>query len=253
MSVYRNTNCFFVFLTVVLLVLLSAACGKTTSEVMSTQTPFEEVTSISGTSDLPESTSTVEPTQTQEPQYKILFVGNSFTYWNNGIDFHITQLAYSADPPLIIQADAVAMSGATLEIMWEESEAREIISEGDYDVIVLQGALGLRVVDTFDDHTRMFVAEIRKAGAEPVMFMQWPIVNLTLEESAKRYGDIARELDIDVAPVGFAWQQALDEHPETILTILDNIHPSIHGSYLAANVIYATVFGESSRSNLYTI
>jgi hypothetical protein len=241
MSTYRNINRLLAVFTLVALILVTSACGKTTSETAPTQTPLEEVASISEPTeeptDIPEATSTPEPTATREPQYKILFVGTSLTHW-------IAKLAGSANPPLVIQADSIVRSSAPLETMWENTKAREMIGEGDYDVVVLQDALPHTDVDTFHAYTRKFVVEIRETGAEPVLFMTWSRRGITLEEIAQAYRDIATELGVDVAPVGFAWQRAMEERPELDMYTSDKTHPSIHGSYLAVSVVYATVFGE---------
>ena len=247
MSTYRSINRFFIVFTLVALILVTSACGKTTSETAPTKTPLEDVASISEPTetptetptDIPETTNTPEPTATPEPQDRILFVGNSLTFWNNGLEYHIALLAGSANPPLVIQADSIVRAGAPLERMWENTEAREMIGEGDYDVVVLQDALPSADVDTFHAYTRKFVEEIRKTGAEPVLFMTWPRTRLTMEEIAQAYGDIAMELGVDVAPVGLAWQRAMEERPELDMYDIDRVHPSIHGSYLAVNVIFA--------------
>jgi hypothetical protein len=120
-----------------------------------------------------------------------------------------------------------------------------MIGEGQYDVVVLQEGLPLTDVDTFHEYTRLFVAEIRETGAEPVLFMEWSRKGLTTQEIAQAYGDIASELGVDVAPVGIAWQRAMGERPELDMYDSDDIHPSTYGHYLAVNVIYATIFGRS--------
>ena len=194
------------------------------------------------------SISAPEPTATPEPPDKILFVGNSFTFWNNGLEHHIEQLAGSANPPLVIEADSIVKGGAPLETMWEYTKARELIGEGDYDVVVLQEDIPETDVDTFHEHARRFDAEIKETGAEPVLFMAWSYERLgwiTMEEIAQAHRDIATELGVDVAPVGLAWQRAMEERPELDMYDSDEEHPSIYGTYLAVNVVYATVFGKS--------
>jgi hypothetical protein len=224
MSTYRkNRRQFVVLFPLVLLILVTSACGKTTSEAAPTPGPPD----------------------------RILFIGTSLTYWNNGLEHHMVQLAGSANPPLVIQADSVVRSGAPLRTLWKYTEARDTIVEGDYDVVVLQDALPLTDVDTFHEYTRMFVEETRESGAEPVLFMTWPrrafftTEETTMEEISQAHRDIAAELGVDVAPVGFAWQRAMEGRPELDLYDTDKIHPSIYGSYLAVSVIYATVFGAS--------
>ena len=44
------------------------------------------------------------------------------------------------------------------------------------------------------------------------------------------------------APVGMAWQRVRAERPDYQLYTSDLSHPSTLGTYLAANVIYTTIF-----------
>jgi hypothetical protein len=37
----------------------------------------------------------------------------------------------------------------------------------------------------------------------------------------------------------------MEERPELDMFSTDEVHPSLYGTYLAVNVVYATVFGES--------
>ena len=55
-----------------------------------------------------------------------------------------------------------------------------------------------------------------------------------------------------MAPVGLAWQQVRREHPEIGLWDPDGSHPSRAGTYLAACVLYATLFGESPEGLSFT-
>ena len=68
---------------------------------------------------------------------------------------------------------------------------------------------------------------------------------LTMDDVAQAHFDIATEQGVDVAPVGLAWKRAMEERPELDMYKKDKIHPSVYGHYLAASVVYATVFGES--------
>ncbi len=59
------------------------------------------------------------------------------------------------------------------------------------------------------------------------------------------YLHIADELIVPVAPVGFTWYQVRQDHPEIDLWQDDGSHPSRAGTYLAACVLYASIFHES--------
>ena len=206
-----------IFVSVIaIMILATSACGKTSSDLVD---------------EIPD---------------RILFIGNSLTFYNGGLEYHIMKLANSADPPLVIQADSFTKSGAWLKILWQNSEAPELISAGNYDVVVLQDYMSpLTDVESFHKYTRLFVEEIKSAGAEPLLFMTWARELLTTEDIAKAHKDIAKELDVNVAPVGLAWERAMEERPDLDMYDTDKLHPSIHGSYLAVNVFYATIFGKS--------
>ena len=149
---------------------------------------------------------------------------------------------------MVIEADTVLHMGAELEEIWEYSVAREKIDKGAYDVVVLQEDISLTDVDTFHEYARKFDAEIKETGAETVLFMAWSYERLgwiTMEEIAQAHRDIATELGVDVAPVGLAWQRAMEERPDLDMYGSDREHPSIYGTYLAINVVYATVFEKS--------
>jgi hypothetical protein len=189
---------------------------------------------------------------------KILFVGNSFTYMHNGVESHVKKLAASAIPPKLIQADSKTKGGATLKIQYGRPVVHEIIREGDYDVVILQEdipELTEHSVEPFFEHARLFDKEIRNTGAKTMFFMTWPYERLnwiTLEEIAAAHRNISMELNASVAPVGNAFHLAQAERPGLDMLVGDKEHESIHGTYLAASVIYASLFRESPQGLTYT-
>jgi hypothetical protein len=55
-----------------------------------------------------------------------------------------------------------------------------------------------------------------------------------------------------VAPVGYAWSTVRTEDPRMDLWQADGSHPSEAGTYLAACVFYAAIFGQSPEGSTYT-
>lgn len=223
----------------------------TTATPATTVAPVETATTTApaATVAAPETAATAEAVA-DEPTSKVLFVGNSLSYNNGGVEQHVELLAASADPPLVIQTEAIFRSNARLASNWEYVSQRGSIEPGAYDMVVLQSTLaGTTDVATFHDAVRSFAEHIREAGAEPVLFMAWPITRygvdpISVEEIAEAHQDIAAELDVRVAPVGLAWQRAMEERPEIDLYSTDENHPSLPGTYLAAVVIFGTLYGE---------
>ncbi|MBZ0165402.1 MAG: hypothetical protein K8I00_01255, partial [Candidatus Omnitrophica bacterium] len=56
---------------------------------------------------------------------------------------------------------------------------------------------------------------------------------------------MAEDLNVMIAPVGEAFAQVLDTREDISLFQRDGRHPSTAGTYLAACVIYATIFQKS--------
>jgi hypothetical protein len=63
----------------------------------------------------------------------------------------------------------------------------------------------------------------------------------------KAYADIANERRALLAPVGAAWQAALEADPTLPFHQNDDSHPTAAGSHLAACVFYGLLYGQSSE------
>jgi hypothetical protein len=186
-----------------------------------------------------------------------LFVGNSFTFYHGGIENHVRQLAQSAIPPRVFTADRAAKGGATLKILQEQVWVHEKIREGHYDLVVLQEdipELTEHTVAPFYEQVRRFDQEIRGIGGKTALFMAWPYERLnwvTLAQIEQAHRAISKELNLPVAPVGTAFQRALKARPGLAMLGSDQEHETLHGTYLAANVIYATIFGVNPGGSTY--
>jgi hypothetical protein len=86
----------------------------------------------------------------------------------------------------------------------------------------------------------------RELGALPVMFPEWP--RLGVAETGRIYelhASIARQQPACVAPIGQAWELALQRHPGLALHAGDGNHAAPAGAYLSALMLYTTLTGAS--------
>ncbi len=203
--------------------------------------------------------SDVAPTTTEAPQTtRILFVGNSLTFWHDGLDTYVPALATSGGPARQVEAESFTAAGLPLSALWTRGAA-DVIADGEFDVVITQETLQFTDVESFHQHARLFDAEIRASGARHVLLMAWPDraqEEVTLDEVAGAHDAIAEELGAEIAPVGHAWQRVREERPDLELYDfrgLDEVHPSIHGSYLTASVIDAVVFGDDPATRTYVL
>jgi hypothetical protein len=198
---------------------------------------------------------------TSRQTIRVLFIGNSYTYYNNLGDI-IAGIA-AADPrgPIIMPALSVH-GGATLKWHLENGSAIKQLQAGGWDYLVLQehSLLGgddedeepvVGDVGEFFDSVREWVRRSRGVGATPVLYMTWARRDPASEpvkmqkQIADAYLSIGRELDVKVSPVGLAWEEARRRLRTIDLHIWDGSHPTAAGSYLAACLIYSTLTGRS--------
>jgi hypothetical protein len=123
--------------------------------------------------------------------------------------------------------------------------------------VVLQDDLpeyGGPSVDPFKAEVRAFDTEIRARNSRTVLFMAWAYDRLnwiSQDGIATAHRAIATELGLTVAPVGLAFAASRSAQPTLPLMAADREHESLHGMYLAACVVYATLFLESPEGATY--
>lgn len=75
--------------------------------------------------------------------------------------------------------------------------------------------------------------------------------DVRVADIASVYTSIGEELGALVAPVGLAFSRSLSERPDLDLFIGDREHSNSRGEYLAASVLYATIFGKSPEGPVW--
>ncbi len=198
------------------------------------------------------------PGSGETERLRVLFIGNSYTYFNN-LPQLVSELAHSTRDMKPVETEMVAVGGATLKRLWEAGKALETLKRDRWNYVILQeqstlgpapivdGVVQISNPKNFHDYARLFDAEIKKVGAKTILFLTWARHNHMEQQTVltNAYQAIAKELKAMIAPVGIAWEQALKENPQLALHQHDKSHPTEAGSYLAACVIYATIFGQS--------
>ena len=182
-----------------------------------------------------------------QPEIRILFIGNSFTYYHD-LPRMVAQLAEAGGQrPLHCESETPA--GCMLEKHWQDRKALSRIRSGHWDFVVLQDQSEVPLLrrDALFEYGQKFDAEIKQQRAGTILYETWALQNKPEQQAAisKAYTGLARQLNARLAPVGDAWQMALRSDSKLILHDVDQKHPNATGTYLAACVFYATIFGQS--------
>lgn len=155
----------------------------------------------------------------------------------------------AASTGLRIEHRLISAGGASLRMHWNKGETQTAIAAGGYDYVVLQEQSTLPVKNAARMHesVRLFDGAIKAAGAKTALYLTWARQHSPATQQAitEAYQSIGRELGATVVPVGVAWQQFLAKHDRPVLYDKDQSHPTVAGTYLAACVFFATLFGRS--------
>ena len=196
-----------------------------------------------------------EPPQQSKPT-SVLWVGNSFTYYNDGIPDAVQRLVAELSPSLVTgKAPRFVMSaigGAHLVDHASQSRARIGHAKLPWDLVMLQGYSDEPVNPaksaSFQFYGKVLAKVAHRTGAKVALFMIWayndrPEMTKTL---ASAYQAMAAEINAQVVPVGLAFAQARAARPSLALYVdKDTKHPSPAGTYLAACTFFAALYGIS--------
>jgi hypothetical protein len=178
---------------------------------------------------------------------RVLFIGNSYTYYNDLPGMLAALARAGKQPPLVHERETPG--GYTLEKHWMDGKALKKLAAGKWDYVVLQE----QSLRPLRDRARMFEYahklddEIKRHGARTLLYQTWARQDAPEKqpELSRAHLDLGKELKARVVPVGMAWEWALKEAPKLALHVADKSHPSKAGTYLAACVFYATLYGKS--------
>jgi hypothetical protein len=190
-----------------------------------------------------------------DPPDSILFVGNSYTFANGGMDSVFALLVESAHPGAGLVTAMVAKGGYTLQDHWNDPETMAEIA-GGWDLVIFQEQSTRPLTDPglMWEYAVLLGAAVEEAGGHPGFFMTWarewaPGTSGDLAEAYFHAGALA---DGMVAPAGLAWIAVLEQSPGFDLYEDDGSHPTAGGTYLSALVIYSSVWGESPAGISYS-
>lgn len=181
---------------------------------------------------------------------KVLFIGNSHTYFNDMP--HLFAEMCEALNGERTEVTMLAFSGRTLQ--WHCGEyfsVRFALLYGGYDYCVIQ-QLGhpMPPLGETEPPLEKLVRLCESVGTKPVLFMTW--AKRSEPEQAKEivavYRTLAEKYRMRLAPMAELFSAAQREHPEIDLYWFDGSHASPYGDYLIAATLAATVTGKTDLS-----
>ncbi len=206
------------------------------------------------------------------PAQSILWVGNSFFYYNNSLHGHVGQLAASGQ--VRVRGTSVTISGSGMD--WHDlpsllrpdgigrysfvgdNQVRFNPPGRQFDTVVMmdcsQCPIHPQLKGAFTDTVAKNAATLKAQGMRGVLFMSWAYKDKPemTQQLADAYTAAAKANGMKVIPVGLAFARAIAAKPDLELYIADKRHPTLAGTYLAACTTYAALWGKNPVGLSYT-
>jgi hypothetical protein len=187
------------------------------------------------------------PAPVEDPDLRILFIGNSLTYAND-LPSLVRDLGRS-DPSRTVTVASVAYPNYSLLDHWGRGDAVRAIDDGPWDFVVLQqGPSALPDSRALlVEYAGKFAEEIRRVGARPAIYMVWPGLDRAGEwdDVTASYAAAAAAVDGVLLPGGEAIRAVYNADRSIRLFEGDDFHPALAGSYVVALSMYARLTGIS--------
>jgi len=190
----------------------------------------------------------------------VLFVGNSYLYYNDSLHNHFKAMADEKYPgyegSVNVKSSTIGGSRLKHHNLDHLLKPKAISSINKFELVVLQGGSGegLSKKDrkAFAKIAKEHIKRIKANGSEAALYMIHAYVephqdfdpNL-IRVIEKMYVTAGNKNQTLVIPVGLAFENAYEQQPDITLHHLDGTHPALLGTYLAACTVFASVFNES--------
>jgi hypothetical protein len=181
-----------------------------------------------------------------QPCTRVLMIGDSLTYYND-LPGLLQQLSASESAPIDIEQKTFPLRSLQGHIDLDDSLER--IRDGHFDYVILQDFSDKPITD-YQGSLNSFVKftqAVDRAGSKAIIFENWlhKDSDQKYEPMQAAYAKIVERTHALAAPIGTAWKFC-DSDRSDIQLLLDDRHPTDAGTYLAACVLYDTLYHKHS-------
>ncbi len=180
---------------------------------------------------------------------KVLFIGNSHTYYNDMPQiFKNICAGFGKD----VEVGMLAHPGVTYGWHYKQHmDLRFALMYGGYDYVVMQQAAHSPCPakeETIEDGGKI-IELARSLGVEPIQTMPWAEKRDPDHQKGMYdiYNTLSEKYGVKLTVAGNVFEDVFYNHPEIDMYWRDGEHASPYGSYTIALAAYATIFGESVK------
>ena len=183
---------------------------------------------------------------------KILFIGNSFTfYWN--LPSQVEKM--SIERGLNWEVTHFTVPSARLKDHWNNPDLKSILESETFDHVIIQEH-STNILTAEQGNPKFYFDQITSLIPDSTsihFFSTWMYPSMEdlninneeypIEESIKQRID---GTTTKIIPVGRAFKLFQEKYPELDILMEDNKHPNPNGSYLASCIIFSHISSETS-------
>ena len=195
---------------------------------------------------------------------KILFVGNSYLYYNDSVHNHVENLLREHYENESIDTKLTAIGGSKLQ----HHSIDQILNYKNFNLdkpvnkIIFQGGssevITAKSRENFGVTAKNYSEKAQAMGIETYLYMTHAYrdsdvryeENL-IEKIKLTYYEAGEMSNSTVIPVGIAFEISYQKRPNLKLHLPDGTHPTMQGTYLASATVFATLTGESPEGLNY--
>jgi hypothetical protein len=213
---------------------------------------------------------------TANPPRSILYVGNSFMYYNNSLHGMVSQMARGSENAQAAHHRSTSLTISGSGIDWHDLESYlrpdglgrySFVGDNEvrfnppgrqYDSVLLMDCSQCPIHPTlskvFFEYAKRHSVTARSKGVEPMFLMTWAYADKPemTQGLADAYTEAGRQNKAHVIPAGLAFAASIAKRSDVNLYVPDKRHPSLAGSYLTAATLVASVWNVNPVGSKYT-
>lgn len=192
--------------------------------------------------------------QVKKKKESVLFIGNSYTYRNRGIDQHIALLTNN-DPRQSCYFSRAAQGKYHLGTHWSDPVTSEKFEQQNWDKVVLQEYSNGPITEGkhFFNFGKKWAQRIRKKNpkAKIYLYATWCYKNRPemTDSLFQQYLLLAKKINATVIPVGTMWEKV---QRKINLYDGDGAHPNRKGTFLTSCLFYEFLQNKDVRKTPHT-
>ncbi|MCH2230061.1 MAG: hypothetical protein MK105_06930 [Crocinitomicaceae bacterium] len=188
-----------------------------------------------------------EKTAKEESKENILFIGNSYTYRNGGVDYHLRRLVKGVNDIDSTYITRAAQGKYHLYTHWNDKKTLAKLLTRKWDKVILQEYSSGPTKETkeFFKYGKRWKERLKKLNpqTEILLYATWGYKQTTkmVDSLDVQYSKLENEIDAYKVPVGLMWKSLKEK---VNLYDADNAHPNRKGTFITACLFYEYLFNK---------